>query len=53
MRRAPEPGPTQGNWVEPLDLSVRPFAALPWGGGVRCPRLPSHGSRIMDPSSSC
>jgi hypothetical protein len=53
VRRAPEPGPTQGDRVEPLDLSLRPFAALPQGGGVRCPRLPSNGSRIMNPSSSC
>jgi hypothetical protein len=53
VRRAPEPGPTQGDRVEILDLSVHPFAAFPQGGGVRCPQLPSNGSRSMDPSSSC
>jgi hypothetical protein len=51
--RAPEPGPTRGDRGELSVLSVRPFAALSQGGGVRCLRLPSIGSRIVDPSLSC
>jgi hypothetical protein len=53
MRRAPEPGPTRGDRDELSGLSVRPFAALSQGRGVRCPRLPSSGLRIVDPSLSC
>jgi DNA-directed RNA polymerase subunit RPC12/RpoP len=49
VRRAPEPGPTQGDRGKLSDLSIRPFAALPQVRGVRCPRLPSCGSRIMVP----
>jgi hypothetical protein len=37
VRRAPEPGPIRGDRGELFGLSVRPFAALPQGGGVRCP----------------
>jgi hypothetical protein len=53
VRRAPEPGPTQGDRGELSGLSVRPFATLSQGGGVRCPRLPLSGLRIVDPSLSC
>jgi hypothetical protein len=53
VRRAPEPGPARGDRGELLDLFVRPFVVLPQVGGVRCPRLPSSGSRIADPSLSC
>jgi hypothetical protein len=47
--RAPEPRSTRGDRGELSGLSVRPFAALPQGRGVRCPRLPSSGSRITIP----
>jgi hypothetical protein len=53
VHQAPEPGPTRGDRGELSDLFVRPFAVLPRDGGVRCPRLPSSGSRIADPSLSC
>jgi hypothetical protein len=53
VRRAPEPRPTRGDRGELSDLFVRPFAVLSQDGGVRCPRLPSSGSRIADPSLSC
>jgi hypothetical protein len=53
MRRAPKPGPTRGDRGELSDLFVRPFAAPSHGGGVRCPRLPSSGLRIVDPTLSC
>jgi hypothetical protein len=53
VRRAPGPGPTRGYRGELSDLFVRPFTVLPQDGGVRCPRLPSSGSRIVDPSLSC
>jgi hypothetical protein len=51
--RALEPGPTRGDRGELSDFFVRPFAILPQDRGVRCPRLPSSGSRIADPSLSC
>jgi hypothetical protein len=53
VRRAPEPGPIQGDRGELFDLFVRPFVVLPQDGGVRRPRLPSSGSRTMDSSLSC
>jgi hypothetical protein len=53
VRRAPEPEPTRDDQGELSDLFVHPFAVLPPDGGVRCPRLPSSGSRISDPSLSC
>jgi hypothetical protein len=53
MCQAPEPGPTRGDRGELSGLSVRPFAALSQGGGARCLRLPSCGSRIVDPLLSC
>jgi hypothetical protein len=53
VRRAPEPGPTQGDRGELSILSVRPFAVLLQDKGVRRPRLPSHGSRIAGSSLSC
>jgi hypothetical protein len=53
VRRALEPRPAQGDRGELSGLFMRPFAALSQGGRVRCPRLPSSGSRIMDPSLSC
>jgi hypothetical protein len=52
LRRAPKFGPTRDDQGELSGLSVRPFAALSLSEGVRCPRLPSSGSRIMDPSLS-
>jgi hypothetical protein len=52
VRRAPEPGPVGGDRGELSDLFVRPFAVLPQDRGVRCPRLPSSGLRIADPSLS-
>jgi hypothetical protein len=48
MRRAPKPGPTQGDRGKFSVLSVRPFAVLLQDRGVRHPRLPSHGLRIAD-----
>jgi hypothetical protein len=53
MRRAPELEPTRGDRGELSDLFLHPFAVLPQDKGVRCPRLPSSGSRIADPSLSC
>jgi hypothetical protein len=35
MRRAPKPGPAQGDRGELSDLFVRLFAILSQGGGVR------------------
>jgi hypothetical protein len=53
MRRAPEPGPVRGDWVELHDLFLthphRPSA----GRRVRFPQPPSVGSRIADSSLSC
>jgi hypothetical protein len=53
MRRAPEPGPIQGDRGELFDLFLtrprRPSA----GRMVRFPQPPSIGSRIADSSSSC
>jgi hypothetical protein len=53
MRRAPEPGPTQGDRGELSVLSIHPFAVLLQDGGMRHPRLPSHVSRVVDSSLSC
>jgi hypothetical protein len=53
VQRAPVLGPAPGDRGELFVLSVRPFAAPSQGGGVRCPRLPSNGSRIIDPPLSC
>jgi hypothetical protein len=33
VRRAPEPGPTRGDWGKLSDLFVRPFAILSHDGG--------------------
>jgi hypothetical protein len=52
VRLALEPAPTRGDRGELSNLFVRPFAALPQDEGVRCPRLPSDGSRIADSSLS-
>jgi hypothetical protein len=53
MRRAPEPGPIQGDRGELFDLFLtrprRPSA----GRRVRFPQPPSTGSRIADSSLSC
>jgi hypothetical protein len=53
MRRAPEPGPVQGDRGELSDLFLtrprRPSA----GWRVRFPQPPSIGSRIADSSLSC
>jgi hypothetical protein len=53
VRRAPEPGPVQGDRGELSDLFLtrprRPSA----GRRVRFPQPPSIGSRIADFSSSC
>jgi hypothetical protein len=53
MRRAPEPVPVRGDWGGLSDLFVRPFAVPSRDRGVRCPQLPSRGSRIAGSSSSC
>jgi hypothetical protein len=53
VRRAPEPGPIQGDRGELYDLFLthprRPSA----GRRVRFPQHPSIGSRIADSSLSC
>jgi hypothetical protein len=49
---SPEPGPTRGDRGELSNSFVRPFVVLSQDGGVRCPRLPSSGSRIANPSLS-
>jgi hypothetical protein len=51
--RAPEPGPIRGDRGVLSVLFIRPFAVPPWDRGVRCPQLPSSGSRIMGSSLSC
>jgi hypothetical protein len=55
VRRAPEPGPVRGDWVELSDLHL--YAPSPslhgTGRGVRSPQPPSIGSQIADSSSSC
>jgi hypothetical protein len=53
VRRAPDLWPIRGDQGELSDLFIRPFAVLWQDGGVRCPRLPSSGLRITDPSLSC
>jgi hypothetical protein len=53
VRRAPEPGPVQGDRGELYDLfSTRPRRPSA-GRRVRFPQPPSIGSRIADSSSSC
>jgi hypothetical protein len=51
VHRAPEPRPIRGDRGE-LSGFCTPFAVLSQDEGVRCPRLPSSGSRIADPSLS-
>jgi hypothetical protein len=53
VRRAPEPRPVRGDRDRLSDLLVRPFAVPPRDRGVRCPQLPSSGSRVAGSSSSC
>jgi hypothetical protein len=53
VRRAPEPGPAQGDRGGLSGLFMRPLSALSQGRRVRCPRFPSSESRIVDPSLSC
>jgi hypothetical protein len=53
VRRAPEPVPGRGDRRELSVLSTRPFVVPPRDRGVKCPRLPSSGSRIVDSSLSC
>jgi hypothetical protein len=53
VHRAPEPGPIRGDRGVLSDLFVSPFTVLPQHRGVRCPRLPSSGSRIADSLLSC
>jgi hypothetical protein len=53
VHQAPEPGPSRGDRGELSILSICPFVVLPQDRGVRCPRLPSHASRIMGSSLSC
>jgi hypothetical protein len=53
MRRAPEPGPSQGDRGVLSILFTRPFAVPPWDRGVRYPQLPSSASRIAGSSLSC
>jgi hypothetical protein len=53
VHQAPEPGPVRGDRGVLSDLFVRFLAVPPRGRGVRRPRLPSSGSRIVGSSSSC
>jgi hypothetical protein len=53
VRRAPEPRPIQGDRDVLSILLICPLAVLPRDRGVRCPRLPSSGSRIVGSSLSC
>jgi hypothetical protein len=53
MRRAPEPGPSQGDRGVLSVLFTRPFAIPPRDKRVRYPQLPSSGSRIAGSSLSC
>jgi hypothetical protein len=53
VRRAPEPGPIRGDRGVLSILLMRPLAILPRDRGLRCPRLPSSGSRIADSLLSC
>jgi hypothetical protein len=50
---APEPRLVRGDRGGLSDLFVCPFGVPPRDGGVRCPQLPSSGSRIASSSSSC
>jgi hypothetical protein len=53
MRRAPEPGPIQGDRGELFVLFRRRPRCLSAGRRVRFPQPPSVESRIADSSSSC
>jgi hypothetical protein len=53
MHRAPEPGPVRGSRGGLSYLFVHPFVVPPRDRGVRCPQLPSRGSRIAGSTSSC
>jgi hypothetical protein len=53
VRRAPETGPIRGDRGVLSVLLIRPLVVLPRDRGVRCPRLPSSGSRIVGSSLSC
>jgi hypothetical protein len=53
VRRAPEPGPSQGDRGVLSILFTRTFAVPPWDRGVRHPQLPSSGSRIAGYSLRC
>jgi hypothetical protein len=53
VRRAPEPGPIQGDRGELYDLFLTHPRRLSAGRRVRFPQPPSIGSWIADSSSSC
>jgi hypothetical protein len=53
VRRAPELGPVRGDQGVLSDLFVCSLVVPPRDRGVRRPRLPSSGSRIVGSSSSC
>jgi hypothetical protein len=53
MRRAPEPGPSQGDRGVLSVLFTRPFVVPPRDRGVRYPQLPLSGPRIAGSSLSC
>jgi hypothetical protein len=53
MRRAPEPGPVQGDRGELYDLFLTRPRRPSVGLRVRSPQPPSIGSRIVDSSLSC
>jgi hypothetical protein len=53
MRRTLEPGPSRGNRGVLSVLFTRSLVVPPRDRGVRRPRLPSSGSRIVGSSSRC
>jgi hypothetical protein len=53
VHRAPEPGPMRGDRGMLFVLFLRPFVVPSRDRGVRRPRLPLSGSRIMGSSLSC